>query len=138
MVAVYPVSGLLRAFLDLILTNPEHRRRTGICARTYPSNFPTQNFLSHAISSDQLNKSPALQHLHTWEGVSPSALHDVVMHVTNMADRILLLTGIPTRSLCLLTIVSRSATRMVPVGPSIAKWGHSPAATAALKPHRMS
>ena len=135
MVAVYPVSGLLRAFLDLILTNPGHRRRTGICARTYPIQFPTQNFLSHAISSDQLNKSHALQHLHTREGVSP---YHVVIHVTNMADRIRPLAGIPTRSLCLSTIVSRSATRMVPVGPSTAKWGHSPAATAALKPHRVS
>jgi hypothetical protein len=137
MVAVYPVSGFMRiCILQLRLTHrpPELRTRIGLCARTYPiSTFHTE--LYHFIS-DQFHINH-LQHLRTREAVRAISASSSHMHVTRMADCILLfLTDTPTPFSCLSIIVSRSVIRVVPVVQS--KSGCASAAVAAQKPQRTS
>jgi hypothetical protein len=109
----------------------EHRTTSIICARMYPIHlYQSKHFyeMNHLFYRTYIIGK-------LW---GPSALRHLIMHVTDLADYIWVLTGIPTPFSCLSTIAFRFATRMKSAeGLSIAKWWPSLAAPA-RKPQRTS
>ncbi|KAF8462498.1 hypothetical protein DFH94DRAFT_484070 [Russula ochroleuca] len=95
---------------------------------------PCDMRISAEIDSPNIGKYLLyVPHLCTREAVRPIGTSSSHTYHTHLVDRILLLTGIPTPSLCLSTIESRSATWMKPAEwPSIARWWPSPTTPARM------